>query len=263
MSNNKRTINGKQRSYGWKKSPTPATDHHIFNITLHNKTVSEVDLRPFCPPVYDQGELGSCTANAISAAYEIDEIKEKEKSVFQPSRLFIYYNERDMEGTVSEDAGAMIHDGIKVVNTIGVCPETDWPYDTAQFAVKPPANCYQEAQNHKSKEYRPIQQNLAQLKQCLINGLPFVFGAQIYESFESDSTMETGMVPLPAPTEQCLGGHALCCVGASDSKQCFLVRNSWGSSVYPEHGYFYLPYKYMCDPNLASDFWVIASTIDK
>ena len=58
------------------------------------------DLTSKCPPVYDQGQLGSCTANAISGAIEFDQMKQG-ITAFMPSRLFIYYNERVIEGTVS------------------------------------------------------------------------------------------------------------------------------------------------------------------
>src|SRR5436190_23995149 len=93
---------------------------------------TKVDLRRQMPPVYDQGQLGSCTANAIAAAYEFDQLAEKQPD-FMPSRLFIYFNERTMEGTVDTDSGAMIRDGIKTVAKVGVCPENEWPYDIARF----------------------------------------------------------------------------------------------------------------------------------
>jgi C1A family cysteine protease len=101
-----------------------------------------VDLRDHMPEVYDQGHLGSCTANAIGGAYEYDQIKQKELEPFTPSRLFIYYNERDVEGTVEEDSGAMIRDGMKVINKIGVVPEPMWPYDIEKFKEKPSEKCY-------------------------------------------------------------------------------------------------------------------------
>src|SRR6059036_708145 len=101
-----------------------------------------VDLRAQCPPVYDQGQLGSCTANAIGGAIQFDEMKQKLPNPFAPSRLFIYYNERDIEGTVASDSGAMIRDGIKSVNTLGACPENEWPYDITKFTQKPPQKCY-------------------------------------------------------------------------------------------------------------------------
>src|SRR5436853_3992768 len=64
-----------------------------------------VDLRPSCPAVYDQGQLGSCTANAIGGAIEFDQLKQHLAQTFTPSRLFIYYNERVIEGTVDADSG--------------------------------------------------------------------------------------------------------------------------------------------------------------
>ena len=96
------------------------------------KLPKKVDLRAKMPPIYDQGLLGSCTANAIGAAFEFDQVKEGLKD-FMPSRLFIYYNERAIEGTVDTDSGAMIRDGIKSINKLGVCDEVTWPYDVARF----------------------------------------------------------------------------------------------------------------------------------
>jgi C1A family cysteine protease len=111
---------------------------------------TQVDMRPQCPSVYDQGQLGSCTANAIGAAVQFDEMKQKLPRVFVPSRLFIYYNERAIEGTVNSDSGAMIRDGVKSVGTQGTCPETQWPYTIAKFSNKLPAKCYTTALKHKS-----------------------------------------------------------------------------------------------------------------
>src|SRR5882672_7429720 len=100
-----------------------------------------VDLRLQCPPVYDQGQLGSCTGNAIAGAIEFGRLKQK-VSDFVPSRLFIYYNERVVEHTVNSDSGAQIRDGMKVVAKQGAPPESDWPYDISKFADKPPASVY-------------------------------------------------------------------------------------------------------------------------
>src|SRR6476646_3515572 len=132
-----------QVRYGWRLDLPDARDH-IYSAPLAKALPPAVDLRPNCPPVYDQGQLGSCTANAIAAAVEFDR-KKQNLTDFAPSRLFIYYNERVMEGTVDYDAGAQIRDGIKSVAKIGAAPETDWPYDIAKFADKPPAKAYTDA----------------------------------------------------------------------------------------------------------------------
>jgi C1A family cysteine protease len=214
-----------------------------------------VDLRPKCPPVYDQGDLGSCTANAIAGALEFDLAREK-AAVFRPSRLFIYYNERALEGTVGSDSGAMIRDGIKSVAAQGDCPEPLWPYDIAKFTDKPPAPCYEQAFKHKALLYQSVLQTLNQMKGCLASGAIFVFGFTVYASFESDAVAASGHAPMPAPGEKVLGGHAVCAVGYDDGHQWFICRNSWGTG-WGMQGYFTLPYAYLADPNLSDDFWTI------
>jgi C1A family cysteine protease len=215
----------------------------------------KVDLRPACPPVYDQGQLGSCTANAIVAAIEFDR-KKQSLSDFVPSRLFVYYNERAMEGTTSSDSGAQIRDGIKSVAQLGDCPETQWPYDIAQFTVKPPAVCYADALKDKAVLYKRLIQSLNQLKGCLASGYPVVCGFSVYESFESQQVAATGIAPMPGPGEKLLGGHAVMVVGYDDGQTRFILRNSWGTA-WGMQGYFTLPYAYLTEENLSSDFWTI------
>lgn len=257
-----------KRTYGWKRDSSCEGDkYHMFAIHQNQDQIKKVDLSQFCPPVYNQSTLGSCTGNAIACAYEIDEIKQGEKEPFVPSRLFIYYNEREMEGHVEEDSGAEIKDGIKSIHDVGVCPETMWPYDITKFREKPSAECYTEAKNHQSVEYKRVEQNIQQIKQCLIEGFPFVFGFMVYESFESEEVAKTGIVPMPKADERLLGGHAVVCIGFSDDTQKILVRNSWG----PEWGIqepaslkgcFWMDYNYIIDTNLASDLWTVRRVRD-
>lgn len=217
---------------------------------------SKVDLTPKCPAVYDQGDLGSCTANAIGAAIQFDQLKQKLKMTFVPSRLFIYYNERAIEGSVMSDSGAQIRDGIKSVGDKGVCPETEWPYDITKFAVVPTHKCYGDAWHHKAVTYQRLIQNLNQMKGCLASGYPFVFGFSVYYSFMSDQVAQTGHAPMPSPNESLQGGHAVMAVGYDDTNQWFICRNSWGTG-WGMNGYFTLDYAYLIDTNLADDFWTI------
>jgi C1A family cysteine protease len=220
----------------------------------------KVDLRSKMPPVYDQGQLGSCTANAISAAFEYDQVKEGLKD-FMPSRLFIYYNERAIEGTVDSDSGAMIRDGIKSIAKLGVCDEGVWPYDIARFTEKPPKQAYDDAKSHQATLYRRVIGNLHQMQGCLASGYPFVFGFSVYESFMSADVARTGEVPLPPRSEKLVGGHAVVAVGYDDRIQRFIVRNSWGNG-WGMKGYCTMPYGYLTDPQLARDFWAIY-TVEK
>lgn len=242
--------------YGWIPD---LPDHRDYMFAAAPQVLAKLptsyDLTKQCPPVYDQGQLGSCTANAIAAAIEFDLMKQK-KNIFVPSRLFIYYNERVMENTVSTDSGAQIRDGIKSIATQGDCPETLWPYIIAKFAIKPPANCYTQATKYKAINYQRLVQDLSQLKGCLYSGSPFVFGFTVYESFESQTVAKSGHAPMPAHGEKALGGHAVMAVGYDDSNQWFIVRNSWGNT-WGMKGYFTLPYPYLLDQNLSSDFWTV------
>ena len=188
--------------YGWDPDLPDQRDYMYaapteFLIALPTKQ----DLRPGCPPVYDQGQLGSCTGNAIAGAVEFEQIKQKAKS-FVPSRLFIYYNERVIEHFVDSDSGAQIRDGMKVVAKQGAPPETDWPYDISKFADKPPAIAYTDAAKHKVLSYQRVNRVLNQFKGCLASGFPFVLGFTVYDSFESAQVARTGVVPMPGPRRE-------------------------------------------------------------
>ena len=253
------------RGYGWRPQLPDARDR-LYAAKLTGPLPSECDLRPSMPPVYDQGQLGSCTGNAIAAAMEYERERQG-LSDFIPSRLFVYYNERALEGTVSSDSGAVIRDGIKVVNSDGVCPETLWPYDIGMFSVKPPKRCYVAAETDKAVQYEAIQ-TLGDLKDAIASNLSVVFGFTVYQSFESPAVAQSGVLPMPEPGEATVGGHAVVAVGYSDSKNQVIVRNSWGAS-WGDHGYFYMPYQYMTGSkasvdsspingaHLANDFWAI------
>ena len=217
---------------------------------------SKVDLRPGCPPIYNQGQLGSCTANAIGASHQFEQIRQNDNTDFSPSRLFIYYNERVIEGTVDQDSGAMIRDGMKTVAKQGVCPEKEWPYVVTKFTKKPPPPCYKHAMDHQVLSYSRVAQTLPQMKGCLASGFPFVFGFAVYESFETDTVTKTGKVPMPAKDETMLGGHAVMAVGYDDAENCFIVRNSWGET-WGQRGYFFMPYDYLINTDLSADFWTI------
>ena len=247
----------KTKRYGWIPDLPDKRDHRftLYTLSLMAPLPPSVDLRAGCPPVYDQGDLGSCTANAIAGALEFDAMKQGLGTV-APSRLFIYYNERVIEGTVDYDSGAQIRDGIKSVNSQGDCPETEWPYDESQFAVQPPPPCYTDAMKQRAVSYESVPQTVTTLRSCLAAGYPFVFGFTVYESFESGQVAQTGVVPMPGPDESVVGGHAVLAVGYDDAANTFLVRNSWGPG-WGMAGYFTMPYSYITDANLASDFWTI------
>ena len=163
-----------------------------------------------------------------------------------------------IEGTVSQDAGAQIRDGIKAVATLGAPPETDWAYDISKFAQRPPPQAYSDAKQDLVSAYARVVQDITQMRGCLAEGYPFVFGFTVYESFESASVAQTGVVPMPATGEAVLGGHCVVAVGYDDTKRQFTIRNSWGTG-WGLNGYCLMPYEYLINLRLASDFWTIRS----
>lgn len=248
--------NKMKNKYGWLPDVPDIRDHVYKVPETVSSLPSNVDLRNVCPSVLDQGELGSCTANAIANAHLFEQMKQGVKSLLQPSRLFIYYNERAIEGTVQSDSGAMIRDGIKSVGQLGVCSETKLPYNIAKFTKKPTKVCYTQALKHQAISYQRVNQTLNEMKGCLASGYPFVFGFTVYESFESQNVANDGIVPMPSKDEKVLGGHAVLAVGYNDSTGRFLVMNSWGTN-WGDKGYFTIPYEYLTNSNLADDFWTV------
>ena len=242
--------------YGWIPDLGVARDRVYAAPRKAGALPASVDLRSVCPAIYDQGDLGSCTANAIAGAVEFDQRKQQLAQPFTPSRLFIYYNERALENTIASDSGAALRDGIKTVASQGACPETIWPYDQQKFAERPPAQCFKIGKTHPAVSYSRIDQEAVLMKSCLAAGYPFVFGFTVYESFESDAVAHSGVVNLPDPSETSLGGHAVMAVGYDDSSSRFLVRTSWGAQ-WGMGGYFTIPYAYLTDDDLADDFWTI------
>jgi C1A family cysteine protease len=247
--------NSETKKYGWIPD---LPDHRdiMYSVVraIPAKLPPTADLRPTCSKVEDQGSLGSCTGNALVGALEFLEMKDKVPYI-ELSRLFIYYNERVIEHSVMSDSGAMLRDGIKTLSKQGVCSEKCWAYDISKFTVKPSAPCYTEAAKHKIKSYQRLQ-TVDEMRTCLADGYPFVFGFSVYESFESQEVAKTGVVNMPQSDEKQLGGHAVVGVGYDDSKKRFIVRNSWGEG-WGMKGYFTIPYEYLANRNLSDDFWTI------
>lgn len=240
---------------GWRPDKPDFRDFLYQPKTL--TSASFIDLRSHCPPIWDQKELGSCTAQAIAAALQFEAIKNNDYNAHIAfSRLFIYYNERVLENSVDCDAGAEIRDGIKSVATLGACNESLWWYNTAKFTVKPSLKCYTNAKKYKALNYHRVTQTLMDMQTCLAEGFPMVLGVSCYSSFLSKQTATTGIISMPNNKETLLGGHAILIVGYDITKNWFIFRNSWGTE-WGDAGYGYIPFDYLTNNNLCDDIWTI------
>jgi len=249
---------------------TPDPRDHMYKIDNTVALVPRIDLRQYASAIEDQGQIGSCTGNSIAGLIELIDRKKSNKAL-DVSRLFIYYEERVLEGSVRFDAGAYIRDGIKVCYTKGVPLESLWPYVENKFATKPTTAAYNDALRRKVTGYQRCADFNA-VKNALAAGNPVVIGFTVYESFEyawgniPHGQAGSGMMPFPnTATEQVLGGHAVAIVGYDDTMPVtgkangrFIVRNSWGTG-WGDNGYFYMPYDVVKNTQMSNDFWLISS----
>jgi len=214
-----------------------------------------VDLRPHCPPVFDQSRLNACSANAIASLIWYDEFAAGRLHTSAPSRLFIYYNERAAENLVARNAPVSLRDGYRSVIRHGVCREERWPYRIERFARRPPPRCYREAKDLRALSYLRIRREISFMRACLAIGRPFTVAIAVYESFMRPAVRKAGIIPLPRRGERLLGGHALLVVGYEQRQRHFIVRNSWGVH-WGIAGYAHMPDAYLEHPRLAWDAWM-------
>lgn len=217
-------------------------------------TSLDLSTDPANPPIWDQADLGSCTAHGTGRCYSFAAAKHLGGTPVTPSRLFIYYFERWLEGTTRSDSGASIRDGFKVLTTMGAPPEFAWPYDTSKFKTKPSGVARTTALAHKVLKYERLAAgcpSVTHLKNSLALLFPVTFGFTVYDSFQNIGS--DGIMPMPAPGEGVLGGHCVAAVGFDDAAQRVKCANSWGAD-WGDNGYFYMPYSYYT-PSFCSDFW--------
>ena len=244
--------------YHWIRDPIDTRDH-IYQPALGITLPAIIDLRTYASPVEDQSILGSCTGQAIAGAIELINRKTRPSNKFDVSRLFIYYQERLLEGTITQDAGAYIRDGIKACYTYGAPLESLWPYTISKFTVKPSTAAYADALTRKVTGYQRCL-DFNSVKAAVAAGNPVIVGFTVYSSFESGNWYyTTGNMPYPnTRTERILGGHAVCIVGYNNISGRFICRNSWGAN-WGDKGYFYMPYQVIQNTSMSSDFWTISA----
>lgn len=240
--------------YGCNRDMRDPRDYQFSPGAVH--LPPSVDLRHDCPPVMDQGALGSCVSHGVTGALRYA-MKRNGQVDVALARLQTYYDERALEGTSKIDAGAEIRDGIKCAAKIGVAHEKLWPYVIKNFTRKPTAKVYKDALTFRALTYERCEVSGNAIKGALALGFPVVIGVTLFASFESAAVEKTGIVPMPGLVkEQIIGGHCLYVVGYGQKEGYFTVRNSWAAD-WGDHGDCYFPEAYLGSTKYGADYWVI------
>lgn len=227
-----------------------------YKKSLRMKAASTVSVRHLLPQVWNQGSIGSCVGHAVSDAHYAAQVRAGDKTPMNPSRLFVYYNARLMQGWQDSDNGCYIRDAMKSVAKQGVANEKIWPYKVTKFSKKPPTSAYASGLSNQALAYERVDSSkIENIKAALSDGLPVVFGAMLYESFYD---LKNGKVRMPTKGEKAIGGHAMILADATDSTQDCDTKNSWGKH-WGNDGYHKMPYEYLTNKNLCDDFWVLKS----
>lgn len=263
-----KSANSSVGSYGAVRDAPDQRDYRYTPAAAPKKLPAQVDLRPLCPRVHEQGRINSCTAHAVAGAFQFEQRRLGLKD-FSPSRLFILYNTLCIVRAIHK--GASLRIALKAVATLGVCPEKVWPFSYTQAAMarKPDERAYHLAEHHKITRYERIvmgrrsRDEFLRLMKCrLAEGFPFLFTFLVHESFESEHVKNTGIMPMPKRGEKRMAWHGVMAVGYDDRDERMLVRNSWGWS-WGIKGYFWMPYAYISNPGVTSDFWTIRGVTPK
>ena len=250
-----RAVEGKVRNIqGWRCSRPDHRDKLMAAPPEATVLPPSIDLAKKCPPVRDQGALGSCTANAVLAAMGFLYTRNA-KTDPQLSRLFTYYYTRKIGGSgPSEDAGAALRDAMKCLTAYGSCYESTWPYAEREFSTEPPHRAVMEARDHQAQLYYRCP-SLRSVKASIAQGFPVVGGFSCPKTMFDASVRKTGIVPYPTPTEPMNGGHAVLFMGYDDKTKRLKFQNSWGTD-WGVKGFGFLPYTFVT-AGLADDFWTL------
>ena len=222
--------------------PSPNDDRDFRYQQSKVELKQSVDLRTFDTLVEDQGYLGSCVGSALTNAYEIMVNVLYPDRYVELSDLYVYYNSRLYDNTVSTDTGAYLRDGLKSMTQFGCCSEELWPYDINKFDDQPTPECYIDGAQRLVTRYESLY-TLRDMLEVLNNDQPVVIGMLVYSDFMTVGAISP-VVPMPSSGDFAAGGHAIVLVGYNLDRQQFLAKNSFGTD-WGADGYCWIPFEYV------------------
>lgn len=225
---------------------------------------STIDLRKRFKEISQQYNIGSCVANAIADTFEYHLIvKHNIEPEKQPnlSRLFIYWNARNLETPASGDIdnGTRISLAFHSISLYGTPTEDQYPYEEERVNRQPSYLIYKAALKNRIKNFYKItssgEDRLYDVIKALSAGHPVVFATVLMEEFKAPK----GVLKPPSWYQwfSKLGNHAMVIVGWDSTTETFIIRNSWGPE-WGDNGHCYMHKDYI-KSQFTRDLWVIYS----
>lgn len=219
-------------------------------------TEAKVDLRQYCSPVEDQGDLGSCNACAVVSALEFLMIKagQPKKDL---SALYVYYYGRRLSGWEQEDSGLLCHHATAAVMAYGACEDKLWPYRIERFKEEPPVSARENATRFDAVQYARLSTG-DEAKQSLAAGVPVLFGLDIPKPYYYALDGQARMPAVGTFDQHPFTGHTMLVVGYDDTDRTWLAQNSWGED-YGERGFLRIPYDLASKYVWNDELWAIGA----
>jgi hypothetical protein len=201
----------------------------------------EVDLRPVCTPVGDQGDTARCSAFAWTHAIELTRrLEGLPERRLAPNYTMLQFQR--MQGDAQDyryayEGGSGTVSGTdpgEVLVNNGTCRQDLWP-DHSEEPAAPERQLAADAVQHRiAATPHPI--SLDDVKTVLSAGCPVHVGMNTGPAFTELG--RDGMISAAEPPSGRHGRHAMLLVGYKGN--FFIAKNSWGSR-WGDQGYCYIP----------------------
>lgn len=215
---------------------------------------ARVSMREIRPPALNQGNIGSCCADAVVSATAL--LGRRQGLLWEDSSLALYYAVRRRMGDVATDSGCTLAQAILTAQEFGLYPLENWPHDPRLFNPEEiPDDFEARSSLRRVINWGPLAHDLTTLRWTLYCGYPLLFGVVAGDAFEKGEAWATGRVEEPSRS-LFRSGHAVLSLGYNDISRHFEILNPWGPT-WGNVGLGKIPYSYILNPALCTEIQTI------
>ena len=277
-----------QQAYGATLSSIVQVGPPVHEFSVPTVLPDDIDLRhtatPY-PPVIDQGDVPSCTADAAVAAMELTSRRQKIFPLWSLSSVYLYYmllqgsnssqnNVQDaIPGTLDSrlaQTGVSVFDATKQLEK-GVAPIEYWAH-SKPWNMTPSVAAQDKARQFRASPGKCVllKQSIEQLKTVLAGGFSILFSFAVTEQgdewMRSDTRQRESNFLFPAnwglaEVSRIKYAHSVVLIGYNDTARHFLARNSWGPK-WANEGHFFMDFDAVVEPFWCRDFFTVLEVVD-